>query len=89
MKYYLYYLGIINLAGFIYYGIDKMLAKGKSKNRISEAWLLLLGLVGGSLGNILGMHMFRHKTKKIKFYLVNFLSLVIWTFFSIMCFINR
>ena len=50
----LVYLVIINLVTFIMYGIDKLQAK-KSKWRFSEALLLKLAIIGGSIGAWLGM----------------------------------
>ena len=49
-----YYLAIINVITFIVYGIDKLKAK-KSRWRISEATLLLLAVLGGSIGAWSGM----------------------------------
>lgn len=56
------YLGIVNLAGFALMGIDKKRAV-RGAWRISEAALFLSALIGGSLGCILGMRLFRHKTR--------------------------
>ena len=56
------YLALINLLTFVLYGVDKRRAK-KGAWRISEKTLLLLPLLGGSIGGILGMQVFRHKTK--------------------------
>ena len=58
----LVYLIGINLAGFIIMGVDKKRAI-RGAWRISEASLFLTALFGGSLGCILGMQHFRHKTK--------------------------
>ena len=58
----LIYLIGINLAGFIIMGVDKKRAI-RGAWRISEASLFLTALLGGSLGCILGMQHFRHKTK--------------------------
>lgn len=60
------YLAIINIAAFVAYGIDKQKAK-RGAWRISEATLLLLAVIGGSIGAFLGMHVFHHKTKHLKF----------------------
>ena len=60
------YLVIINLAAFFLYGIDKRRAK-KNKWRVSEKTLLIMAAVGGSVGAMLGMTKFRHKTQKWKF----------------------
>lgn len=57
---------IINIITFLIYGIDKKLAKGK-KQRISEFSLLFLTFLFGGFGGIMGMKVFRHKTKKKKF----------------------
>ena len=56
------YLLVVNLAAFLLMGIDKAKAK-KDAWRVPEKTLFLPGLLGGSLGGILGMRVFRHKTK--------------------------
>ena len=61
-----YYLLAINAVAFIMYGIDKYKAK-KAKWRISEATLLLLAVVGGSIGAWMGMKVLHHKTMHKKF----------------------
>lgn len=61
-----YYLLAINAVTFIVYGIDKYKAK-KAKWRISEATLLLLALLGGSIGAWMGMKVWHHKTMHKKF----------------------
>ena len=71
------YLFVINILALLFYGIDKFLAY-KHYYRISEKILYLFGILGGSLGALFGMLLFRHKTKKIKFYLVNIIFLLIW-----------
>ncbi len=58
----LIYLVIVNLTGFILMGVDKKRAI-RGAWRISEASLFITALIGGSLGCILGMQHFRHKTK--------------------------
>lgn len=60
------YLIIINILLFILMGIDKFNSI-KKKTRIPEKVLLSLSLLGGSIGGILGMLIFHHKTKKLKF----------------------
>ena len=57
----LYYLTAINVVTFLVYGIDKWKAKQGSW-RISEATLLILAVIGGSIGALLGMKVWRHKT---------------------------
>lgn len=66
MGYVLLYLIIINALGFLFMLIDKQKAK-KTKWRIPEARLMLTAALGGSVGTLLGMYTFRHKTKHIKF----------------------
>ena len=56
------YLLAVNLVAFLLMGIDKRKAK-KDAWRIPEKTLFLPVLLGGSLGGILGMRTFRHKTK--------------------------
>ena len=56
------YLVIVNLLGFAVMGIDKKRAI-RGAWRISEASLFFTAFLGGSLGCILGMQHFRHKTK--------------------------
>ena len=60
------YLLAINAVTFIVYGIDKYKAK-KAKWRISEATLLLLAILGGSVGAWVGMKVWHHKTMHKKF----------------------
>ena len=61
-----YYLLGINAVTFIVYGIDKYKAK-KAKWRIPEVTLLLLAVVGGSVGAWMGMKVWHHKTMHKKF----------------------
>ena len=60
------YLLAINAVTFIVYGIDKYKAK-KAKWRISEATLLLLAVLGGSVGAWVGVKVWHHKTMHKKF----------------------
>ena len=60
------YLIVANLTGFVIMGEDKHKAK-KGAWRIPEKTLFLVAIVGGSIGSILGMYMFHHKTKHKKF----------------------
>lgn len=62
MKYFLLYLLLINAAGFLLMMIDKQKAR-KNQWRIPERTLFLVALLGGSIGSLLGMRCFRHKTK--------------------------
>jgi len=62
----LYLLIIINIVAFLVYGIDKWMAK-QGYWRISEATLLILAVIGGSIGALLGMEIWHHKTMHKKF----------------------
>ena len=79
----LYYLIFINVVTFLVYGIDKWKAKQGSW-RISEATLLILAVIGGSIGALLGMKVWHHKTmhKKFKYgvtlILLAYIALLIW-----------
>ena len=60
------YLLAINIATFLLYGIDKYKAK-KNQWRISEATLLTMAAIGGSIGAWAGMRLWHHKTMHKKF----------------------
>ena len=62
----LYYLIVITVVTFLVYGIDKWKAKQGSW-RISETTLLILAVIGGSIGALLGMKVWHHKTMHKKF----------------------
>ena len=55
------YFVVINLISFTTMGVDKSKARKRSW-RIPESTLFVLALIGGSIGSIVGMHLFRHKT---------------------------
>lgn len=57
----LHYLIIVNLAAFVLMGIDKSKAR-RGALRIPEKVLFTSAIIGGSIGAILGMYVFRHKT---------------------------
>lgn len=60
------YFIIMNLIGFLLMGIDKYRAK-KRAFRIPEATLFIVAVIGGSIGSIIGMYAFRHKTRHWRF----------------------
>lgn len=60
------YLLAINIAAFIAFGIDKYKAK-RDKWRIPESTLLTMAVLGGSIGALAGMKIWRHKTLHNKF----------------------
>lgn len=60
------YLFTVNIVSFILYGVDKYKAK-RGKWRISEATLLAMAIIGGSIGEWTGMKVWHHKTMHKKF----------------------
>lgn len=60
------YVILVNIVAFALMGIDKQKAR-KNKWRIPEKTLFLSAMVGGSIGALYGMHLFRHKTKHKSF----------------------
>ena len=60
------YLLFINAITFAIFGIDKFKAI-KHKWRVRESMLFVLSLAGGSIGGLLAMYLFRHKTRKAGF----------------------
>ena len=56
------YFAFMNLLGFALMGIDKRRAV-RHAFRIPEATLFSVAIFGGSVGSIIGMFLFRHKTK--------------------------
>jgi uncharacterized membrane protein YsdA (DUF1294 family) len=75
------YIVLANILSFMLYGYDKLksLKSSKKTRRVSENRLLLSSFVGGSIGSILAMLMFRHKIKKPSFLIKFFLVVVIQT----------
>lgn len=71
----IYIIIILNFINFILYGIDKFKAK-HDMWRISEKTLLTFSLFAG-LGGLLGMEVFRHKTREKKFYIANFIGILV------------
>ncbi len=72
------FLVLWNIIVFFIYGADKLFA-AKGMYRVSEKCLLLLAFSGGGTGALLGMYIFRHKTKKLKFKICVPLALIINT----------
>lgn len=66
MRFVWIYLAVVNVVTFFLFGIDKRKAK-RSKWRIEEATLLWWAVAGGSVGALLGMKAWHHKTLHKKF----------------------
>lgn len=63
-----FYLLIINAVGVVIMLTDKRRAQ-KKLWRVPEATLFTIAILGGSIGVLLGMRLFRHKTRKPRFYI--------------------
>jgi len=79
LSYLVIYLICINIFSFIYYGYDKLQAIRNDKNisRISEKSLLIVSFIGGTIGAIISMLLFRHKIKKLSFMVKFFIVVLI------------
>lgn len=66
MMFILIYLLLVNVIGFVLMFVDKKRAQN-NQWRIKEATLFLTAAIGGSIGSMLGMKVFRHKTKHLSF----------------------
>ena len=62
----LVYLVLVNAAGLLFMFVDKQKAQ-RGQWRIPEATLMLTAAIGGSVGSLLGMYLFHHKTRHSKF----------------------
>ena len=87
ITYLLWYLAAVNLVSFTVYGVDKAKAR-RGAWRVPEKTLFLLPLLGGSVGALLGMLVFRHKTKHwyfvwgIPLILLAQIALAVWVYFK-------
>lgn len=66
MKALLLYIAAVNIVAFLIMGVDKYKAQ-RHKWRISELSIFVVGFIGGGFGVFLGMGLFHHKTKHLKF----------------------
>lgn len=62
----IFYLAAVNLAGWVAFLIDKIKAR-RGRFRVPEANLFVLALAFGTVGELIGMIGFRHKTDKLRF----------------------
>jgi uncharacterized membrane protein YsdA (DUF1294 family) len=77
LTYFQIYLLIINSISFAIFGFDKIQALRENTNisRVRERTLLSVALIGGTLGGLFAMVLFRHKIKKVSF-ILRFLGIV-------------
>ena len=61
------YIVLVNLFAFLQMGWDKRQSKRPEARRVPEKRLFMTAALGGSLGAVLGLFRFRHKTKHWKF----------------------
>ena len=70
------FLVLVNVIAYIMMWWDKRKAR-KQEWRVAEATLLILSLIGGAIGLLVGMFIFRHKTRKNSFKAVAFIGLIV------------
>ncbi len=77
---------IINLYAFFIFGFDKARSAQAGARRVRERTLWLSMFLGGSIGALVGMYLFRHKTKKLSFQamaaVILMLQILLFVFFS-------
>ena len=83
--FYAVYLLTMNILSFALMGADKSFAK-KRMWRIPEKVLFAMTILGGSLGGVLGMQLFRHKTKHLSFVIVFPLCFAVYCGISVFLF---
>jgi uncharacterized membrane protein YsdA (DUF1294 family) len=85
--YFTIYYSALGLICFIAYGIDKQAAKN-NKQRIPEKTLHLLSISGGWLGAFIGQKMFHHKTRKISFQIMYWITVILNISFVVLIYIG-
>ena len=74
----IYYIAAVSFVTFLLWGVDKFKAV-RRQWRIPERWLYLLVIFGGAFGALAGMLTFRHKTRKISFWITVIISCMVHT----------
>ncbi len=79
IQFFVVYFLLINIVTWFVFWFDKYQSRN-GQRRVSEMKLWVLALVGGSVGALFGMSMFRHKTKKLSFQagIALILALQVW-----------
>ena len=72
------WIGLTTVLAFLLFAYDKFMA-GRSGRRVSEFNLVLVSALGGWLGGLLAMLVFRHKTAKRSFHLKYAVSFLVWS----------
>jgi uncharacterized membrane protein YsdA (DUF1294 family) len=85
LKYIITTLTVWNILVFMLYGVDKLKAKNEQK-RISEKTLLMTAFFMGSAGAVIGMVVFKHKTKHWKFKILLPLFIILNVAFVVACY---
>lgn len=78
------WFGFTSVMAFVLFGYDKH-AAGRSGERVPERHLLVVAAMGGWLGGLLGMILFRHKTAKLSFQLKYAVAFVAWATVLYLC----
>ncbi len=78
-QFFVWWLIVASFWAFVLFGLDKWRAKHSREPRISESTLLLVSALGGWLGGLLGLMIFRHKTAKVSFLFQFFVALIVFT----------
>ncbi|MBE5760253.1 MAG: DUF1294 domain-containing protein [Clostridiales bacterium] len=81
-----FYLLLMSIIGFLLMGMDKLFAK-KDMYRIPERTLILFAILGAAIGSFMGMLLFRHKTRKAKFFITLPLFAVVYAALSVYLFV--
>ena len=72
------WLALTSLIAFLLFGYDKMRARQPGRSRVSEFHLVMAGALGGWLGGLAGMWLFRHKASKLTFQIKYAVAFLIW-----------
>ena len=76
-QFFVAWFGFTSVMAFVLFGYDKAKAGG-SGDRVPERHLIVVAAMGGWLGGLLGMILFRHKTAKLSFQLKYAVAFVAW-----------
>lgn len=89
MKYFVIYLILINIVAVMVFVKDKRKATHHDKQRIPEARLHLLELLGGVFGVLVAMYCMRHKNRKFSYFFITYLVFLLWIVAFVMLFVEN